>query len=141
MQQTYPFKIRYWYDHMMPRDVEVWERFVAAWPETYDTVQYDVKVGSIPDFVANAEDIGQRAQAPLYQRKIDVVAYKGDQLDIIEVKPEATMATIGQVLGYKMLYIRDFTPPVEPKAIIVTGKADADMISVAAMQGVTVVVV
>lgn len=126
---------------MMPADVAIWERFIAKFPDMYDQVEYDVKVGAVPEFVAQDPDLVHRAQAPLYQRKIDVVAYKGGQIDIIELKPRASMSTLGQVLGYKELYLRDIKPNVEPKAIVITDEADADFGHVAASMGVFIVVV
>jgi RecB family endonuclease NucS len=77
----------------------------------------------------------------LYQRRIDAVGFKGEEIDIIEVKPNATMSAIGQVVGYVHLYMRDEAWSKPPKAVIVTDYADADMIAVAQAQGVTVVIV
>jgi hypothetical protein len=141
MQETFPYTKLASYPHMMPFDVAIWERFIEQFPDMYDHVSYDVKVGSIPEFVKNEPDVTHQAQAPLYQRKIDVVGYKADQIDIIEIKPRAGTSALGQVVGYKLLYQRDFTPPVEPKAIVLTDHADDDLGHVAASMGVQVVVV
>lgn len=136
-----PYGERYWYDHMAVRDVPLWERFMRLYPDVYESVAYDVPVGSVPDHaqapvVAGGSDMGK-----LYQRRIDAVGFKGEEIDIIEVKPNATMSAIGQVVGYVHLYMRDEAWSKPPKAVIVTDFADADMIAVAQAQGVTVVIV
>lgn len=139
--ESVPYGKRSYYPHMAEQDAPIWERFMVAFPDMYDVVAYDVKVGRVPDFVANDPDEAQRAQAPLYQRKIDVVGRKDAQIDLIEVKPVATTATVGQIVGYRHLFMRDFLPAVQPKAIIVAGATDPDTIEVAAAQGVVIVVV
>lgn len=129
------------YPHLMPEDVAVWERFIDAFPDMYERVQYDVHVGYVPDFVTDNEDGSMRAQAALYRKKIDVVALVQDQIDIIELKPRCTMSTIGQVLGYKFLYLKEYTPPVQPKAIVICGQTSPDVVEYAADSGVQIVVV
>lgn len=131
----------YWYDHMAANDVPLWERFMEKYPDVYEAVAYDVAVGSVPEH-AQAPVVAEGASmGRLYQRRIDVVGFKDEETDILEVKPRATMSAIGQVLGYKYLYMRDEGWPKEPKAVIVTDYADADMVAAAQTQGVTIVVV
>lgn len=141
MPQTYEYKKLNWYPHMGPADVVLWERFISQFPDAYDTVQYDVKIGTVPEFVAEHEDEAMRAQAPLYQRKIDVIGYKADQIDIIEVKPRGGLSAIGQVDGYRDIYMRDFSPPVMPKAILITDRTDVDTQHSAYAKDVQIVVV
>ena len=98
---------RYWYPHMKPKDIAIWERFIEKFPNAYDTCIYDYHVGDPPPFnplADNGEDLNQDR---LYRLKIDVVAKKGDRVDIIEIKPNAGASSIGQVKGYTTLYIRD----------------------------------
>lgn len=136
-----PFEKRYWYPHMMPEDVAIWNRFLEQFPDAYDNVQYDVKVGKIPEFVEGHDDEAMRAQGTLYQRKIDVVGYKGDQIDIIELKPHASTSALGQVNGYRHLFMRDYSPPENPKAVIITDQLLPEMGELAHAAGVTIVVI
>lgn len=141
MAERFPFEKRNWYPHMMPEDVAIWERFIEQFPDAYDSVEYDVKVGSVPEFVAGHDDPAMRAQAALYMRKIDVVGYKADQIDLIELKPNAGTSSLGQILGYKHLFIRDFMPPEDPKAIVITNAVRPDTGEIAHSMGVTMIVV
>lgn len=141
MPETYPFEKRHWYPHMMPYDVAIWERFIEQFPDAYDHVQYDVKVGTPPEFdtVVHAPTGGDAIN--LYKKKIDVVGYKGDQIDIIELKPHAGASALGQIHGYGILYKAEFSPPVEPKLIVITDQLMPDMGLLAHTMGVQLVVV
>lgn len=139
--EMFAYGKRYWYPHMKPYDIAIWEKFMEEFPDMYDYCQYDVPVGQVPPHALDAVSAEGGTAEMLYKRKIDVVAYKGDQIDIIELKPNAGMSAIGQVNGYRMLYIRDYSPSVTPKAIIITDSVDPDTAHVAHEQGVQIVVV
>lgn len=138
MIETYKYEKRYWYPHMKPHDVEIWERFIDRNPEAYDNCQYDFWVGSLPSFdiVVNPESGGD--QEGNYRKKIDVVARKDGKIDIIEVKPDATASAVGQVKRYLMLYVKEQTPSATPQAVIVTDKMSQDDLDFATQEGVRV---
>lgn len=141
MTDVVPFGKRNWYPHMMPYDVTIWERFIEQFPDMYDHVSYDVKVGSLPSFDTTVNDATGGKADDLYKKKIDVVAYKGDQIDIIELKPDAKASAIGQLKLYRQLFIKEFNPPVMPKIILITDRLNADMQDFAVAEGVQIVVV
>lgn len=141
MTETYSFEKRSWYPHMMPEDRAVWERFIDAYPASYDEVQYDVVVGSVPEFVKNDPTQDQASMERLYKKKIDVVAFKGGDIDIIELKPICNMSTIGQVKGYVHFYKRDIQPSRDPSAIVICGGCSDDIREYARNEGVIVIVV
>lgn len=141
MAESFPFAKRYYYPHMKPADVAIWERFIESFPDMYDFVQYDVPVGTVPEHAKGPVAPGAGSDEKLYMKKIDVVAFKGDQIDIVELKPQATASSIGQVKAYQLLYVRDYNPPITPKAIIITDVLGQDMGEIASAQGVLVIVV
>lgn len=121
---------------MKPADVEIWERFLREWPDKYNTVQYDVPCGSGPEFDTLITDETGAHDEALYKRKIDVVGFTRDTIDIIEVKPRAGSSAIGQVLMYRDLYIKDYKPPRVPNCVIITDEITSDVADFAASQGV-----
>ena len=139
--EPFPFEKRNWYPHMMPADVLIWERFISLHHAAYDWVEYDVKVGSVPDFVKDDPDPSIKKQAPLYERKIDVVGHLGREIDIIELKPRAGMSTLGQVKGYVALYKRDIEPSAKLNALIITDELMPDMAELAKVERVGIIVV
>lgn len=137
----FKFEKGYWYPHMKPRDIEIWERFITTYPDAYDTCQYDFAVGDVPPFIATASSREGQAMGELYKLKIDVIGYKGDTIDLIEVKPDANAASIGQLLGYIELYKRDEKPTKPIRPVIVTNTLRTNMDFLAQQQGVKLYVV
>ena len=88
---------------MKPNDVAVWERFVDKRPDFFESVDYDYHIGEGADFLPTNEDTPDGRENRLYQRKVDVVGYRKNEVWIIEVKPEAGMTALGQVLTYAHL--------------------------------------
>lgn len=131
----------YWYPHMKPRDIEIWERFIAKYPDAYEKCQYDFAVGDVPPFIASASSREGQAMGELYKLKIDVLGYKGDTIDLIEVKPDAGASSIGQVLGYVELYKRDVKPTQAIRPVIVTSSLRTNMEFLTAQQGVKLFIV
>lgn len=126
---------------MKPADVVLIERFIEKYPGIYDKVAYSFPVGSgaPADPVVNQESGGSVEY--LYFRKIDMVAMRGNAIDIIEVKPRAGTSAIGQVLGYRDLFLRDERPSVKPSCLIITDETNIDVEHVAEKQGVKIIVV
>src|SRR3989344_796082 len=141
MPETFDYKERYWYPHMQEPSRAIWERFVRQFPDLYDRVQYDVPCGSVPKLDTIIDGEKQTSVERLYRKKIDVVAYKDDQIDIIEIKPYAGASALGQVKDYVRLYVEDYAPPIVPKPIIITDILRSDMEKAAAAEGVLLVVV
>lgn len=108
------------YPHMFPRDIAIWERFLKDFGESYSHFNYDVKVGSGTSDILGRNDAYSKMQRILSLYRIDAVGFRGSDIDIIEVKPRATTAAIGQVIVYKELYERDFQPTQTVIPTIVT---------------------
>ena len=141
MREIFKYEKSNWYPHMKPRDVEIWERFISQYPDKYKQVQYDFHVGDKPDFDTTMDDGTDANQHMLYQLKIDVVAFEGNNIEIIEVKPDASPSTIGQVQGYRTLYIRDEKPKNNVSLAIVTNVERPNMRYLCQQAGVKLYIV
>lgn len=141
MVEFFIYEKRYWYPHMKPNDIEIWERFIDQYPDAYKKCQYDVSVGEIPQFMEERSSPQGQAMRELYRLKIDVVAYHDGGIDIIELKPSAGASTIGQVIGYVELYKKEYKPSVFIQPIIVTNELKPNMQFLADQQGVIIKVV
>jgi hypothetical protein len=126
---------------MAENDRAIWERFIAAHPRAFTEVDYDVAVGSTPDYAQSAVVQGGGNMERLYKRKIDAVGYAPGIDTVVEVKPQCTMSTIGQVTGYMHLYTRDMQPTNTVTGMIVCERADPDAIEFAEMNKILVMVV
>ena len=128
------------YPHMKPADVEIWERFVDARRDVFDRVDYDFHVGDGADFLPTNNDTPDGRENRLYQRKIDVVGYKGNAVTLIEVKPIADMATLGQILTYRDLFVQLQDANQDPTMMVVTGKIVNEMKPIYTKHNIEVIV-
>lgn len=122
---------------MAPNDVAIWERYIEKNPEAFDFVQYDVPCGSTPEFDTTVNDNNGATANALYKKRIDVVGFKGEAISIVEVKPRAGASSVGQVKMYLRLYKKDYSPPTEPQAVIITDNEVADVREYAHEEGVS----
>lgn len=119
------------YPHMFPEDIAIWERFLKVYKDDFLGFDYDVKVGSVPDFPDGLDNSIYKAGNILWKKRIDAVGYKKDGIYIIEVKPNAGMSALGQIITYRQLYIEEFNPNDKVFGAIVTDKPDLDLKRVA----------
>lgn len=141
MLDTFKYEKGYWYPHMKPNDIAIWEKFIDQNPNAYNSVQYDFNVGDAPPFDTLSqfgEDLNQDA---LYRLKIDVVGHIGSKIDIIELKHDAKASTIGQVQAYKKLYDRDWGKGAPTNMVIITDKLNPNMEYLCKVAGVKLVVI
>ncbi len=129
------------YPHMKPKDIAIWERFILKFPDIFGSVQYDFHVGDPPPFNSLMDDGEDRNQDALYRLKIDVVAHNDNGIHIIELKPDAGPSTIGQVKGYKTLYIRDEEPLGKINMSIITDIERPNMAFLCKAEGIQLIVV
>jgi hypothetical protein len=135
------YEKKYWYDNMKAGETEIWNRFLDKYPNEYEEVVYNLKVGKgalIPEHTQEniAEDFKQ-----LTQHKIDVVGFDGPDVDIIEIKPYAGTSAVGQVIGYRDLYIEHIDPFAKPNLVIITDLIRQDTKMICEKQGIKLITV
>lgn len=137
----FPFKKLAKYPHMKPEDIAVWERFISKNPAVYDTCDYDVPVGDgAPQSDALPENIKADGKI-LTQKKIDVVAYVGEIVHVIEVGPIADMRKLGQILTYTTLYTKEHPEAVMIIPTVVCGAVERELAPMFAEHGIVLEVV
>lgn len=126
---------------MKPEDVAIWERFLIKHPDAFERCDYDVKVGAgrMPAF--RQEPNMEKGWKDLTQKKIDVVGYKGKDVWIIEVKPNARANALGQMWMYDELYKADFAVEGKIYNLIITDRDDPDTMKVAATGDISIIIV
>jgi len=92
------------YPHILPVDIPVWQRFLAAHPSLPADIDYDVRVGIEQDpGPAFPDNIRQMAITLAYKRIDAVVQFEGRTL-IIEITRRAGLKAVGQLITYPLLY-------------------------------------
>lgn len=127
MKGRFPYEKLLKYPHLSPQDKEIWEKFIKKYPDLFDSVDYDVKVGKPREYKTAPEDIYKKDLQILSKKRIDVVAYKNEQIFIIEIHPSASFETLGQIIGKISLYKKEFKPRGKIKGILVTDKEIPDI--------------
>lgn len=137
----FEFRILSKYPHMKPADVLIWERFIEKFPAYFNTVDYDFHVGEGADFLPTGEDTPDERENRLYQKKIDVVGYIDNVAWLIEVKPEAGMSALGQMITYNSLVNKDALFSSPPKLLVLCNRIVTDMSDIFSAHNIMVLVV
>lgn len=124
------------YPHFFPRDIPIWERFLARFGDDFSSFAYDVKVGSGTEPVEGLGPNYVRMQRILSKYRIDAVGFRSDSVVILEVKPDAGTIAIGQIETYTNLYKRDFNPNKPIVGGIVTDRELPDMAYLTDLKGI-----
>ncbi len=115
------------YPHLKPADVAIWERYIDEHPDAFDWCEYDIAVGDGADFnTVVSPDTGGDCMK-LYKWKIDVVAGKGEAVFVIEIKPDAGLSALGQVINYAILYEEEIEKPGLSQPVLITNRLRPDM--------------
>ncbi|MQY79686.1 MAG: hypothetical protein GH151_10915, partial [Bacteroidetes bacterium] len=102
---------------MIKDDIVVWESFMEQYPGKFETVDYDFRVGRGSE---TPEDLGEefnRMAKMLSQKRIDVIGWVDENPTIIEIKTRVGLSALGQILGYKTLFMRYFKHFPEPELL------------------------
>jgi len=72
----------------------------------YDSIEFNYRLGDGADVGQEYPAEIQRMARLLTQKRADIVARKGDQVELVEVKIRIAFPVIGQLLGYRSLWKR-----------------------------------
>ena len=123
---------------MLPNEEKIWLRFLQIYGDQFQNYRYDVRVGKGQDPGPRYEWKWRQLAIMLTQKRIDVVAERNGDVWIFEVKPDAGLSAIGQVLSYRVLYKQHFREERPIRLAIVTTRVDDDIREVAEHYGIKV---
>lgn len=124
---------------MLAEDHATWTGFLSRFPNEFEEIWYDVHVGQAMPVPEGSPDYLRSVAAGVSRKRIDVIARRGKVTYIIEVKKHANMESIGQVITYWDLFLKEFEFPGQVRGMIIATTADADIGVTASRQGVGVV--
>ncbi|MBA7484969.1 hypothetical protein ES707_20500 [subsurface metagenome] len=141
MPGEFNYEHRHKYPHLIGEDTETWNRFISRFPDKFDTVDYDVKVGKGSGANSFTNETEKKYWIQLTQKRIDVIGYKNNFITIIEVKKRVGLHTLGQILGYRFLYLRENPEIKSVKTLIVCPSINEDDSDVLKHYGIDFIVV
>jgi len=126
MSGRLPYVKRKFYPHMIGEESDIWNRFIDAYPDIFNTVDYDFRVGEGAITPDDLDENYKRMVTMLSQKRIDVLGWIGDSPTIIEVKSRVGLSTLGQILGYRTLFMNDFAHLGVPGCLVVCEVISSD---------------
>jgi hypothetical protein len=121
-------------------DGESWviKAFLEHHLDEYDSITFAKRVGrGVPPDPEHLPAV-QRNTVFSSQLRIDILAYRGPQPVIVEVKQHVTPASLGQILTYRYHFLAEVPDAPEPELVVVGRTASDDAVSVLQAHGVTV---
>lgn len=130
--------IRKAYPERTTRESAVIRDFLRAHGEQFDRFAFSVRVGQ--GVTPNPEHMDgvQRSTAWSSRKRIDLLLWRGDQPTIGEVKERVGPGTLGQLLGYRQLWLEENADAVEPTLIAIGRYSDDDTIRILTQHGISV---
>jgi hypothetical protein len=127
------------YPHLLPADIAIWEAYLELNGQAYIRFDYDVRVGEGQAGDPQLPDEIRKMALDLSMRRIDAVGHRSDAIDIIEITTSAGFKSIGQLLGYPLLYARAFHPMKKLRPLLVCASVQPDIEPVLQANNITVV--
>ena len=100
-------------------EIPVWKAWLQLHEAEYTRVEYNVRVGPGFDPGPGTMDYIRQMAIKNTKKRIDAVAWQGDQPLIVEVKVRAGLSSIGQILGYRTHWKIEHPHSVPPKMLLV----------------------
>jgi len=113
---------------MLKEDNAVWTKFLEQNFERLQEVWYDVRVGKPVKLDDNATEMEKRIARGLTRKRIDVVGWDGGSYWVIEVKPYASMAAVGQAISYARMFAKEYVIRGRVVPVIVCDNVDEDLL-------------
>jgi hypothetical protein len=112
---------------MLDQDAPVLTAFLKQHGARYTSVAFDVRIGTGRDPGPEYEENIRTMGLDLSRRRIDALGQRPNTVDIIEVTNAAGTTTLGQLIAYKQLYIKDHAPQLAPNVILAARTLQTDM--------------
>jgi len=129
------------FPHLLPKEVEIWDRFLDRYPGYCDYYEYDIHVGEGIDVSDRYPKAYVDMVRKLTQKRIDVVGFRNDLVFLFEVKPDAGLTALGELLAYMFYFSRKYKYDGVIRSVLVTDIIDPDTVDVLLAKGILVFVV
>lgn len=127
--------------HLSPEDLALWRRWRPLHERDYEGFHFDVRLITPQALPPDLEPNIRRMWLMNTAKRIDVLGVKRDRLDIIELRDNAGLSAIGQLLGY---WARLSKEPIVDRPLhmlLVTNRLDPDVVEAARLHSIEVEIV
>ena len=95
--------------------------------DKYNAFDYDVRIGKGRDPGQSYDENIRKMGVHLSQRRIDVIGYKDNEIEIIEITLSAGLKCIGQIETYPILYKETYKPNLPVTTLILAEEIESDI--------------
>ena len=106
--------------------------------DEFDAVSFSVRIGQGASTLPELLPAIQRAIVFSTKKRIDVVAWRGEQVTLIEAKQTVGHAVLGQLLRDRQLWLEDHPDALEPALVAIGRESDEESLRVLRDHGITV---
>lgn len=92
------------FPQMTVNESTIVHQWLLAHADEYDDVEFNPRVGNSLQLGPGFSQTIRDQAAKLSQKRIDILAFKGNEVTIVEVKLRLSLSALGQLLGYSLLY-------------------------------------
>lgn len=124
----YEYKKLYHYPHLRLEEVNFYDQLIIEYPALFDSVDFDVKVGTGNFFRSILPKQVYEDGKILSKWRIDLIGYKDDLTTIVELKKSARAGAIGQLICYELLFRKTHTNVTNLELLLVTDQLVPDLL-------------
>lgn len=126
------------YPEQTQAQTEVMRAYFTQHLDEFDAVTFEFRLGDgLPADPTHLPSV-QKQTVYLTQQRIDILARSGSRLTIIESKSRVTPSSLGQVLSYRLLVMKEFPDAPEPELVVIGRQSDQDTIDALTAHGASV---
>jgi hypothetical protein len=114
------------YPGMSEPESEILRRWLRKYGAEWELFGFNVRLGLGQEPIDGLDANVARAQTLLTQKRADLIVRRGDEHLILEVKWRAGLGVLGQLLGYRDLWMIEFPQLPEPRVGVIAALADQD---------------
>lgn len=126
---------------MLPQEIAIFKTWFAINGNKYTAAQFNVRVGTGYDPGSQYVQVVRDSVLANSKKRIDSLLFAGIQPSIVEVKYRATPLVVGQILCYRLLYIREVASLPIPAMIVLCFQTDTDTMYCCSQLGIDLQVV
>ncbi len=124
--------------HMLMPDVPVWYRFLKTYGMLFLKLYYDSLIGA-PRLTPREEKDGMlRMWRQNTARRTDAITELENEVWLIEVADDPGLRSIGQLLAYRVLWIRDPVIAKPEKLVLVAETIEKNLLDAASSYGIQI---
>ncbi|MGB9772309.1 MAG: hypothetical protein ACPLX7_10115 [Candidatus Kapaibacteriota bacterium] len=116
------------YPHLDPISNILVTKFIEKNPDKYKYMGFDIPVGIAGRKLLQANDPLEFDWLKLTAKKIDVIFISDEEILLTEVKPKLNFQTLGQILGYTILFMEKYTTKARIKPAVLFSEKDEDIL-------------